>query len=207
MGYYLLPMEFINSQLDWLYFTVLVPLFTWGAHLLTLLLITPFINLKVPLLPHVAGLGTLLAILALGLRNLLQVEQKVAAFNTSFDAQRSRQQDLQLISDKRSRDALYRATDEDLNSSYNTFLAQHYARYVLIYLLPLFLSLAWLNSVFSQEYLYERLGQGSLVTLPPNGYGAQGLSVTFVFLVSYVLSLVIGFRVRRLFRCRAAKLK
>ena len=140
----------------------------------------------------------LLACGSMTVRRLLRVDDKLASFNTAFAAKRAEQQQLQLIADRRSRNAFYRCTDEELNQEYNNFLAHHYARYVLIYLLPVFLTLAWLNSVFTTDALLALNGTPYVLILPENSYGVNGLSVTFVFLLAYVLSLLIGFRLRRI---------
>lgn len=125
------------------------------------------------------------------------MEEKVTAFNQAFAAKREQQKNLQLIPDKYSRSALYEASDDDLNHDYNIFLAHHYSRYVLIYLLPIFLILALLNSVFSKDFLLERMGIPYVLPLPENSYGMQGVSVTALFLASYIMTLVAGFQLRK----------
>ncbi|VAW37752.1 hypothetical protein MNBD_DELTA03-809 [hydrothermal vent metagenome] len=127
------------------------------------------------------------------MRYFLRVDEKTRRFNEEFSRKREEQQALQLITDKYSREALYRITDEELNARYNYFLAHHYARYVIIYMLPLFLTLAWLNQVYSAAVL----GNPFVIIIPLNNFGVQGLSVTFLFLLTYVISLIIGFRLQK----------
>ncbi|BCO08638.1 hypothetical protein GF1_10140 [Desulfolithobacter dissulfuricans] len=190
-------MELLYGLLDWLYYGVIAPFFRFLSQTLTLIFLKPLEMLGVPVGLQVALIAVLTAVLAFRIRSWLRVEEKVREFNERFAEKRKAQQDLQLISDWKSRDALYRATDEELNHEYNTFLAYHYARYVLVYLLPLFLILAWLNNYFSEPWLIARFGKPFVILLPDNRLGAQGLSVTFIFLLVYVVSLIIGFRIKK----------
>ncbi len=190
-------MELLYGLLDWLYYGVIAPFFRFLSQTLTLIFLKPLEMLGVPVGLQVALIAVLTAVLAFRIRSWLRVEEKVREFNERFAEKRKAQQDLQLISDWKSRDALYRATDEELNHEYNTFLAYHYARYVLVYLLPIFLILAWLNNYFSEPWLIARFGKPFVILLPDNRLGAQGLSVTFIFLLVYVVSLIIGFRIKK----------
>ncbi len=88
-------------------------------------------------------------------------------------------------------------TDDELNDDFNTYLANHYARYVTVYLLPVFLVLAWLNTVFSDSVLQKVVGIPYAIPVPKNHFLIQGLSVTAVFLLSYLLSLMAGFFLKR----------
>ena len=178
-------MDSLNDILDKLYYDGIVPLFQMFGRLLSLIFIDPLVYLHVPVGVHVILLAVLTACFSLFLRHLLKVEEKVRYFNELFAEKRRRQQDLQLITDKYSRQALYRVTDDELNDDFNTYLAHHYARYVTVYMLPVFLVLAWLNTVFTETFLFK---------VPENSYGFSGLSVTFVFLVTYVVSLIVGFQ-------------
>jgi uncharacterized membrane protein (DUF106 family) len=190
-------MDSLTRMLDWLYYDCISPLFQLIGRLLSLVLIQPLVLLHVPLWLHVIFIGVLTAWFSFFLRRLLKVEEKVKRFNIIFAEKRRRQRDLQLISDKYSREALYKVTDDELNSDFNTYLAHHYARYVTVYMLPVFLVLAWLNTVFTETMLSNRLGQPFVLNVPANSFGVTGLSVTFVFLLAYVLSLIVGFQILR----------
>ena len=190
-------MDVLNSFLNGLYYGLIAPFFRFCARVLTLLLIRPMTLLHLPPWLQVCVIAVLAGLFAFWMRGLLRVDERVREFNRRFAEKRRQQQELRHIPDKYSRDALYRTTDEELNEEYNTFLAYHYARYVMIYMLPLFLILAWLNSVFSAPWLMARYGRPYLVALPPNSFGIGGLSVTFLFLLCYILTLVVGFRIQR----------
>jgi len=189
-------METLNRLLDWLYFGVVTPLFHGIGWMLSLVFIRPLVWLHTPIWLHVALLGTLTAVFSLQIRRLLGVEEKVAKFNAMFAEKRRRQQNLQFIPDKYSREALYHVTDDELNHDFNTYLANHYARYVTVYLLPVFLTLAWLNTIFSASFLRHAVGIPYAIGLPENRFDIQGLTVTAVFLLAYIVSLMVGFFVK-----------
>ena len=190
-------MESFNRLLDWLYFGVITPLFRAVGWVLGLVFIRPLAWLHTPIWLHVALLGALTAVLSLQIRHVLGVDEKVAKFNAMFAEKRRRQQNLQFIPDKYSREALYRVTDDELNHDFNTYLANHYARYVTVYLLPVFLTLAWLNTVFSDSFLRHMVGVPYVIGMPITIFGIQGLTVTAVFLLAYILTLMVGFFLKR----------
>lgn len=188
-------MEVFNRLLDWLYYDCIAPLFQLVGRLLSLIFIQPLVMLHVPLWLHVIILAVLTACFSFFLRRVLKVEQKVKHFNALFAEKRRRQQDLQLISDKYSREALYRVTDDELNSDFNTYLAHHYARYVTVYMLPLFLVLAWLNTMFTETVILARTGRTFVLNVPANSFGIPGMSVTSLFILTYVFCLILGFQI------------
>lgn len=202
---FMVAMESLSRILDWLFYDCITPVFLLLGRLLSLVFIKPFTLLNTPLWLHIIVLAILMAFFSFYLRRLLKVEEKVQRFNALFAEKRRRQQDLQYITEKYSREALYRVTDDELNSDFNTYLAHHYARYVTVYMLPLFLVLAWLNSVFSEAYLLQRLGHPYVLLVPANRFGITGLSVTALFLFVYVLCLIVGFHLMR--RKKKAALK
>ncbi len=180
----------LNNFLDKIYYGTIVPFFAAGGQVLYFIFIQPMVRLDFPVWLQICVLAVLIALCSFALRHLLRVDEKTRCFNAQFAKEREQQQALRLITDKYSRDALYRITDEDLNAQYNYFLAHHYARYVIIYMLPIFLTLAWLNQVYSTAVL----GNPFVITIPANDFGIQGFSVTFLFLLTYVICLIIGFR-------------
>jgi uncharacterized membrane protein (DUF106 family) len=190
-------MESISRILDWLFYDCITPVFVILGKLLSLLFIKPFVLVHTPLWLHIIVLAVLMSFFSFYLRRLLKVEEKVQTFNKLFAEKRRRQQNLQYISEKYSREALYRVTDDDLNNDFNTYLAHHYARYVTVYMIPLFLVLAWLNSVFTESYLISQFGIPFVLKVPENRFGMVGLSLSAIFLFIYVLCLIIGFHIMR----------
>lgn len=187
----------LYSLADHLYDGLLVPFFLFVVRLLNMVFIHPLIALHVPLWLHLSLLAALTAGLSFAIRKWLKAEEKTRKFHERFAEKRKRQQDLRLIPEKHSRLALYRVTDKELDEDYNRWLARHYARYVMIYLPPVFLALAWLNSLFPETALIRAHGIPFVCRVPANRFGIQGLSVTAVFLLAFVISLATGFYIRR----------
>ena len=187
-------LQILNAVLDWLYFGLISPAFQLLGQGLEFILLKPLAFLHVPVAVQVMLIALLTTMLSMAIRHTLKVDSKNLKFKKEFIAKRKKQQDLRLISDWKSRETLYRSTDRDLDEDFNTHLAYRYSQYVMIYLLPMFLILAWLNTVFSGEKLTMLYGSPYVIPLAGNNSGVEGLSVTFVFLVSYVVSLVIGFQ-------------
>jgi hypothetical protein len=67
-----------------------------------------------------------------------------------------------------------------------------------VYLLPLFLVLFWLNSVFPAQELLARYGSPFIISLTGWPAGIKGFSVTFVFLGAYLLSLICFYAARKI---------
>jgi len=105
-------------------------------------------------------------LLAFCLRSLLKVEVREKVFREKFTVQKAERDTIGIIPDLKSRDALYTSADQSIDEDFNTYLAQHYFRYVLIYLLPLFLVMAWLNSSLDEHVLPVVSGQAYLFLLP-----------------------------------------
>lgn len=190
-------MDTLNQLCDWLYFGLIEPFFVLLAKLLKLVLLHPLNLVHAPIWLQICLVAMLTATLAFWLRKILRVDEKLQDFNHRFAEKRQAQEDFRLVSNKHGRNAMYQSTDDDLNTAYNTYLAGHYGRYVLIYLLPIFFTLAWLNNVYSDTFLTQQFGLPFVLPVPENRFGVQGLSVTSIFLLTYVVSLIVGFRIRR----------
>ncbi|MGW8161247.1 MAG: hypothetical protein ACWGN1_03280 [Desulfobulbales bacterium] len=191
-------LQSITALLDWLYFGLISPLFKLLGKGLEHILLSPLAFFHIPLSVQIVLFAVLTAMLSFAIRHQLKVDMKHRKFRKKFLAKREKQQDIKLVSDWKSRDAMYRLTDEELDEDFNTHLAHHYSQFVMIYLLPLFLVLAWLNSVFSPEKLTKLHGSSYVITLGDKASGIEGLSVTFIFLISYAISLIIGFQIKKL---------
>ena len=134
-------------------------------------------------------IAILAGLLSMTIRRLLRVEQKEAAFKAVFTRKKEAQEDLKLISDWKSRETFAKTIDNDIDQDFNSYLAERFARHGMVYLLPIFLSLFWLeNSSLPSEIL---------LYLPENRFGIQGIYPQFVFLLTYCLTLFIFFRLRR----------
>jgi len=190
-------LDYLGGGLDWLFFAVVSPLFAAAGRGLEWFLLKPLDLLGIPVPWQVLVVAMFTALLSMLLRRLARVDEKEKEFKKLFSTKKEKQKDIDAIADWKTRDMFYRTTDNDIDEDFNTYLAQRFARHSAVYLLPIFLSLFWLETVFTNEELAARLGSSYPIPLPANGYGVEGLSVTFIFLAGYILSLIVLFRARR----------
>ena len=178
-----------TNMVDFLYFELISPAFAFIAKGLDMLLIQPLQFLQMPTVLQIMIIAMFTGMLSMTIRRLLRVEQKEAAFKAVFTRKKEAQEDLKLISDWKSRETFAKSIDNDIDQDFNSYLAERFARHGMVYLLPIFLSLFWLeNSSLPSEIL---------LYLPENRFGIQGIYPQFVFLLTYCLTLFIFFRLRR----------
>ena len=180
----------LTFGLDWLFESILGPFFSLLGSGLELLFLKPLEVVHVPISGQIIIAAVATALFSRLLRRLLKVEEKEKLFKEKFTAQRTQQKNIDLLKDWKTRDSLYRFTDKEIDEDFNTYLAQRFARYMQIYMIPLFLILHWLNTVFSAEQLISLQGSPYLVDYTDMGWSVQGLNVTAVFLLSYIISLI-----------------
>jgi len=179
----------ISELLDSLYFEIISPLFAALGRGLDLLLIQPLQFLQIPPVLQIICIATLTALLSLALRRLVKVEEKESAFKAAFARKKAAQDDLKLISDWKSREIFAKTIDQDIDQDFNSYLAGRFAGHGIVYLLPIFLSLFWLEN--------SSLPSGILFYLPENRFGIEGIYPQFVFLLTYCGALFTFFRLRR----------
>ena len=192
-------MQIVNTILDAIYYGMLQPLFLGIKAFLDLVFLDSLALLSISKSGQVIVVAVCTVLFAFCLRRLLDVEAREKVFRKKFTAQKAERDTIGIIPDPKSRDALYTSADQSIDEDFNTYLAQHYFRYVLIYLLPLFLVMAWLNSSLNESVLQVVSGQAYLFLLPSHPLGMQGVSVTLLFLSSYIISLVVGFQLKKRF--------
>lgn len=178
----------ISTLLDLLYFEVVGPAFLLFARGLDMLLIQPLQFLHVPPFLQVMVIALTTVLVSISLRRLLKVDEKDAAFKAVFTARKAGQDDLCLISDWKSRETFAKAIDDEIDKDFNVYLAERFARHGMVYLLPIFLSLFWLEQVMENNLLWP---------LPANSYNIPGISIQLVFLLTYCFVLLIYFRITR----------
>jgi len=189
--------EKIIGLFDWLYQALVGPFFAgigWG---LEWLVFRPLDSLHASVALQIVVVAVLTGLISLVIRRLVRSEEKDKAFRKAFAEKKAEQQNIDLLTDWKTRDLLYRTTDQDIDEGFNTYLAQRFSRHVAIYLLPIFSALFWLNGAFPADELLRRVGAPYVVVLPANGYGVDGLTVSFIFLLSYILALICLFQVRK----------
>ena len=178
----------MSILLDSLYFEIISPVFIVVAKGLEMLFLQPLQFLQIPPVLQIMFIAFLTGMLSMAIRHLVHVEEKEAAFKSTFTQKKVAQDDLKLISDWKSRETFAKTIDNDIDNDFNRYLAERFARHGMVYLLPIFLSLFWLENV---------LDSGILFDLPENRFGIQGIYPQFVFLLTYCLVLVTYFRIRR----------
>lgn len=188
----------LPALLDWLFAEAISPLFRLIGEGFELVVLKPLILLHLPLVYQVAVIGVLTGMLSQLIRALIRAEEKETAFQRKFAAKKSLQQPIADVADWKARDFLYRASDHELDDDFNTYLAHRFARYGLVYLLPIFTTLFWLESVLPEEALVAGSSGGLyILMMPVNGLGLEGLTVSVVFLCSYVLFHLLFFPLRK----------
>jgi len=192
-------MELLNSILDFLFYRGIQPLLLFILNAFDFVFLGTLSILCIPYSGQVVIIAIGTVLFAFSLRKWLNVEAKEKVFRKKFVAQKAERDTISIVPDKKNRDAMYTSADQSIDEDFNTYLAQHYFRYVLIYLLPLFLVMAWLNNSLNEKVLTTVSGQSYLFLLPNHPMGMEGVSVTFLFLISYIIALIIGFQVKRIF--------
>lgn len=187
-------MQVFNTFLDSLFYGCIEPLFLFMRNSFDLLFLKTMSFLQIPPTGQVIIMAFFTALLAFGLRKWLHVEEKNKKFRKEFVREKKKRDIIGIVEDKKMRDAMYESADQSIDEDFNTYLAQHYFQYVLVYLLPLFLVMAWLNSSFDKTILPTLEGQTYLFLLASKPLGMQGVSVTLLFLLSYILFLILGFQ-------------
>jgi len=192
-------METVNTILDLVFYKGIQPLILFIKDLLDIVFLRSLTLLSVPYWAQVVFIAICMVLLAFGLRKWLNVERKEKIFRKKFVAQKTKRDTITIIPDKRNRDAMLSSADQSIDEDFNTYLAQHYFRYVLVYLLPIFLVMSWLNNSLDEQILPVVSGQTYLFLLPSHPLGMQGISVTLLFLSSYIFFLIAGFQLKKRF--------
>jgi len=167
------------------------PLFFLLGQGLNTLIIQPLVFLQFPVSLQIVTAGLIFAALSMFLRRILKIKEHEEEFRKQFADKYSIQGDIAKISDWKIKSVMYEHVDRELDEYFNTYLAQKYVRYVAVYLLPLFMGEIWLNSVFSPDNLYDIHGSSFALPLPANSMGIHGLTVSALFLVSWLVGLII----------------
>lgn len=160
-------------------------------------MLKPLTLLHLPVVLQIAAVGVLTGMFSQLLRKVMRVEEKEASFQRKFAAKKSLQQPIAGLEDWKARDVLYRASDKELDEDFNTYLAQRFARYGFVYLLPIFGTLFWLETALPPEKLVVRQSGAYVLALPENAYGVEGFTVSMVFLVVYLVFQIVFFGVKK----------
>ncbi len=181
--------QMVQTLLDAIYYHVVGPLFGISAKGLEFFILKPLQLLGLPPFIQVAVIALLTGILSVFIKKALRVDEKEQAFIREFEKKKAEQENFKLLEDWKSRKLLYETSDGELDEMYNTYLSRRFAWFGMVYLLPVFLCLYWLDSNFSAEMLIDLHGSPYLLPLPPNFLGIPGLSTPLVFFVFYLFSI------------------
>ncbi len=187
----------IRELLDAIYFHVIAPFFGISSRGLEFLILKPLNFLGFPPFLQVAVIGLMVGSVSVYTKRLLRVEEKEEAFRKAFAAKKAEQENFKLLDDWKAKKLLYETSDQELDEMYNTYISQRFAWFGMVYLLPIFLSLYWLDNEFSAERLIDLHGSPFVMPLPDNPLGLPGLSVPLVFLIFYLFPVLLF---KRLFR-------
>jgi len=196
-------MQTYNDILDFIFYKVVYPIFLFIRQLFDVVFLGSMTSLSIPYSYQVVIIAICTVCFAFTLRKWLDVEAKEKVFRTKFVAQKAERDNIAIVENKKSRDLMYTSADQSIDDDFNVYLAQHYFRYVLIYLLPLFLVMAWLNNSLDDRLLTTISGHSYLYLTPSHPFGMEGVSVTLLYLLSYVISLIVGFQIKK--RCFSKK--
>jgi hypothetical protein len=198
-------MQTYYDILDFIFYRAVYPLLLFIRSVFDGVFLGTMTFLSIPYSVQVVIIAILTVCFAFGLRKWLNVEAKEKVFRKKFVAQKAERDNIAIVAEKKQRDAMYNSADQSIDEDFNVYLAQHYFRYVLIYLLPLFLVMAWLNNSLDERVLTRISGQNYLYLTPSHPFGIEGVSVTLLYLLSYVISLIAGFQIKK--RCFSKKAK
>jgi hypothetical protein len=196
-------MQTYNDILDFIFYKVVYPVFLFIRQIFDIVFLGSMTSLSIPYSYQVVIIAICTVCFAFALRKWLNVEAKEKVFRTKFVAQKAERDNIAIVENKKSRDLMYTSADQSIDDDFNVYLAQHYFRYVLIYLLPLFLVMAWLNNSLDDQILTTISGHSYLYLTPSHPFGMEGVSVTLLYLLSYVISLIAGFQIKK--RCFSKK--
>ena len=192
-AYYILHITWnhILNSLNMIYEQFIGPLFFLLGQGLNVLILKPLVFLKLPVSLQIMAAALVFAAISILLRRFLRVKEHELEFRKKFAEKYSIQEDIAKISDWKIKSLMFDYADKELDEFFNNYMAQKYVKYVAVYLLPLFFGEIWLNSVFSPDNLYDIHGSTFALPLPPNSLGIHGLTVSALFLITWVIGLML----------------
>ncbi len=141
---------------------------------------------------QIIALAVVTGIVSLLLRRILLIKVLETTFQSSFQKHLDHRKQFILCPNQHFRDMLYQASDQELNEDFNSYLAQRFVQQTLIYILPLLLSLSWLDNSLPTEGYSADLGKPFIMVLPLGEYGIPGIPFPILFLIAYILILALG---------------
>lgn len=171
--------------LDWLWLGLVVPAAATLGELLAEVTLRPMTLLHIPPVVQVLAIGILTAFISMGIKKLLHIDEKEAEFLREIEMKREARELLRDVSDWKVKEVLQNATDSDIDEVYNTYISHKFAWFGITYLLPIFLTLFWLDT------RVEFSGMRFLLEFPQRPLGIPGLSVPMTFFTGYLSTLFV----------------
>ncbi len=171
--------------LDLIFYEIISPFFHFIGHILDVVILGPLRFVNAPPMVQMVLVAMLTAIFCFFLRHLFQVEKKEHAFQKVFLKQKAQRDELHHINNWKTREQLAKTMDNEMDERFNTYLADRFVRYGLVYLLPMFLILFWVEN---------SIGTQAVIILPAIFKSPLSLPSLVIFLTSYLITLIILFK-------------
>jgi len=176
----------ITDLLNWIWLHFLTPVAMAIGKGLEVVILGPLSKANLGPFGQVLIVGMLVGLLSMLIKRLLRTQEKEEAFRQLFEKKKEIEEGIKQIEDWKIKKVLYETSDEEIDEEYNKFLSIKFAHFGITYLLPIFLSLYWLSSVFTPERLIEETGSIFLLKLPNNPLHLSGLSMPLTFFMGYI---------------------
>ena len=188
----------INRIADIIFGSIIMPVFSAFSTILCMVITDPMTRAGIPVALQITTVAAVISAVSIILRQLTGMERHEKAFHQEFRTHISCQKDMAKLSDWKIKKLMFEASDNELDETFNEYIAAKYVRYTTVYLLPIILGEIWLNHVFDDSRLIEINGAAWVLPLPYNSFGLEGLSVSAMFLIAYLFFLFLFFFTRRI---------
>ncbi len=173
--------------LDLIFYELISPFFHFIWQALDFVILGPLRFVNAPPVVQIALVAMFTAIFCFFLRYLFQVEKKERTFQKTFLKQKAQRDELHHINDWKMREQLAKTMDNEIDEKFNIYLADRFVRYGLVYLLPMFLTLFWVET---------SIGTQAVLFLPKIFESPISLPSPVIFLASYLITFVVLFKKR-----------
>ncbi len=184
-------LQTLLDTLNWLWLNVVAASAMPLGEGLYGLTIAPLSRIGVPPFFQVLFIGLLAAGVSVTIKRVLKIEEKEALFQHRISKKQEIQKYLPALKDWKLKKVLLEATDDEIDEIYNTYIAYKFSWFGMVYLLPIFLTLFWL------DWLPDFRGPRFLLAFPENSLGIPGLSVPATFFLGYIPGLILLNRLRK----------
>ncbi len=179
-GVFKIDKAYLLKVLDIIWNNGIYPAGKWIGDLLEMLILYPMNLIGLPLFIQIGIIGMMAGCASIVIRRLLGVEEREMDFLREIEKKKAGQKTMSSISDWKIRKTFQEASDKDIDEVYNTYISKKFVWFGCMHLLPIFLSLYWLDT---RPYL---AGKRFVVEFPGHPFGIPGISIPLVFLSFYL---------------------